>query len=135
MAFLTRKAQRISPDLPADITLELTTDERIRVVKQLVFGIDEVTDVVTVSYDPMPGIPESAHAELFVNAYRAHTRAPQRKGWSQNHELALYLAHSLDHLAGKDDATEQERQSMRRRDLRWVHDAGNAGLLIGLFVP
>jgi ssRNA-specific RNase YbeY (16S rRNA maturation enzyme) len=89
--------------------------------------------VVSLRYDPIPGDPEPVAGELFVNAQRAYHDAPRRHHWTPNHELALYIAHSLDHLADQDDATEAERRTMRRRDLRWVHQADQLGLVQDLF--
>jgi probable rRNA maturation factor len=127
------KASSLNPGLIGLVTLELTGNSRIRTIKQSVFGLDQVTDVVTLNYDPIPGDPDPIAGELFVNAARAHACAPQRQNWSADHELALYIAHSFDHLCGHDDGTESERRSMRRRDLRWVHDADADGLVRGLF--
>ncbi|MBQ3810327.1 MAG: hypothetical protein II839_05855, partial [Kiritimatiellae bacterium] len=40
--------------------------------------------------------------------------------WNADAELALYLAHGFDHLAGSDDATAAGYRAMRRRELRWL---------------
>ncbi len=102
----------------ADVALYLRDDEGIRAVKQAVFGMNEITDVVTVSYMPTPvdPVPE---VELFVNVQRAFTRAC-RQGWTPYRELALYIAHGLDHLAGFDDQFPEARRRMRQRELRWI---------------
>ena len=115
------------------IAVELTDGIRIREVKQAVFAIDEVTDVIAVTYDPMPGIDRYTNGEIFVNVERAFASYPKRAGWSANHELALYIAHGFDHLSGEDDTTEAQRRRMRRRELRWLRDAERAKLLAGLF--
>ena len=114
-----------------DISVNLTGDSQIAEVKERVFGRDEVTDVIALRYDPIPGIEEFATAELFVNVERAAGVTPRRT-WSTSKELALYLAHGCDHLAGQSDDTEIERKRMRRRELRWLREAEVLGLIDGL---
>jgi rRNA maturation RNase YbeY len=121
-----------------EVELTLTDDARIRAVKLAVFGLDITTDVVSLAYAPIPGQPGEGgtDGELFVNAALARRRGDRskRKAWGAEQELALYLAHACDHLSGEDDADEAGRQRMRRRELRWVHAADEAGLLAGLFM-
>ena len=114
-----------------EISVFLTGDRQIAEVKDRVFGLDEVTDVIALRYDPIPGIEELATAELFVNVERAAGVAP-RRAWNVSKELALYMAHGCDHLAGQSDNTEAERTRMRRRELRWLREAEVLGLIDGL---
>ena len=85
-----------------------------------------------------------AHAELFVNPMQAIRCAAARDPatllreekdipWSAGHELALYIAHGLDHLSGADDATYEGYRTMRRRELRWLSDIPDE-ILSGIFV-
>lgn len=98
-----------------------------------VMGVPTPTDVITVSYAADPGAPASA--ELLVNPLEAQRQAKRRDGtvllpeerrlsWNADLELALYIAHGLDHLCGSDDATPAGYRSMRRRELRWVRALG-----------
>jgi len=116
-----------------NISVILTDDGRIAEVKQQVFGMDEVTDVIALRYDPVPGIETRATAEVFVNVERA-AKAGLRRTWTPSKELALYLAHGCDHLAGQSDTTEAEQKCMRRRELRWLREAGDIGLLEDLML-
>ncbi len=93
-----------------------------------VMGVPTPTDVITVPYAAMPGEP--ARAELLVNPLEALRRASRRgtnllpeeraMRWSADLELALYVAHGFDHLAGSDDAAPSDFRAMRRRELRWL---------------
>jgi len=116
-----------------DISVILVNDGQIAEVKQRVFGIDEVTDVIALRYDPVPGIEALATAEVFINVERA-AGFMRRRAWSASKELALYLAHGSDHLAGQSDETEVERARMRRRELRWLREADALGLIDNLVV-
>jgi len=116
-----------------NISVILTDDGRIAEVKQQVFGMDEVTDVIALRYDPVPGIETRATAEVFVNVERA-AKAGLRRTWTPSKELALYLAHGCDHLAGQSDEDEAQRNRMRRRELRWLREADALGLIDRLVV-
>lgn len=115
-------AQARLPGEPAwrDVTIHLLDDEGIAPVNAAVMGHEGATDVITQRYEPIPGEPPGLIGELFVNAERAHASAPRRGGWSADRELALYLAHGMDHLTGADDGAPAERARMRRRELGWL---------------
>jgi probable rRNA maturation factor len=109
----------------------LCDDTQIRTVKNEVFARDEVTDVIALRYEPMPGIEESSSAEIFVNVLRA-SQCSRRNGWNPSKELALYIAHGCVHLSGADDATPKQYLQMRRRELRWLRKAAETGLTADL---
>ena len=104
-----------------------------------VFADPAPTDVITLSYEPMPGSGETGlSGELVVNVERAVAEGNRRAGdrrcraWGPAHELALYLAHGVDHLTGADDHDPADRRRMRARELRWLAAADDDGLLEGL---
>lgn len=101
-----------------------------------VFGDDDPTDVITLTYAPMPGLDVGASGELVVNIDRAvdEGRKRSRSGWTPSHELALYIAHGVDHLTGANDAEPGDRRRMRSRELRWVRSAERRGLLRDLLM-
>jgi len=86
--------------------------------KEACFGVRQQTDVVSQDYAAIPGFSE-ASAELVLNAERAKAEGFHRPGGPAR-ELALYLAHGLDHLAGQEDDTPARRQAMRRRETAWL---------------
>jgi ssRNA-specific RNase YbeY (16S rRNA maturation enzyme) len=86
--------------------------------KAATFGIRVQTDVISQAYLPIPGV-SGPTAELVINLQRAIELGSRRPG-GPTAELALYLAHGIDHLAGHDDDTPAARRSMRRRELRWL---------------
>jgi len=89
-----------------------------------------VTDVISFRYAPSPEHPGICDGEIVVNVQRAVDVGPAYGGIAR--ELALYAAHGCDHLSGADDRTAAERARMRRRELRWLAEAGKLGLLQGL---
>jgi probable rRNA maturation factor len=103
-----------------------TGNAGIRPYKLASFGLDEVTDVITMTYAPAPGLPGWS-GELIINTERALELGPRFGG--ADRELALYLAHGIDHLTGGVDDTPPERRRMRRRELGWLKKLSAEGLL------
>ncbi|MGI5868937.1 MAG: rRNA maturation RNAse YbeY [Kiritimatiellia bacterium] len=146
----TRRPRRVSasaardgrkPDF-GDVALCFVGPAAIARIHRDALGLPGETDVVTLAYAATPTTP--AAAEIFVNAALARRRgadradldltAPERRlVWSPDHELALYIAHGFDHLAGADDATPDGFAAMRQRELDWIRRAEDLGLVAGLF--
>ncbi|MDD4101852.1 MAG: rRNA maturation RNase YbeY [Kiritimatiellae bacterium] len=103
-----------------EVTVYLLDNAGIVPVNQAVMRHAEATDVITQRYEPLPGEPAGLIGEIFVNVERACRAAPRRRGWSADRELALYLAHGIDHLTGADDRAPAGRARMRRRELAWL---------------
>lgn len=102
-----------------EISVILVDDRAMAGINERAVGHEGPTDVVTLEYPPMPGAGEGGVAEVIVNLDAAWAIGP-RHGFTPSRELALYIAHSCDHLCGLDDATPAERARMRRRELRWL---------------
>jgi len=131
--WLLKRANRLDKDTRwGDIEITLTDDSLIAEIKKQVFDRVEITDVISLRYDPMPGIDDLTSGEIFVNVQRAAQCSRRRNGWSSSKELALYLAHGCDHLAGSSDDTPAEYKRMRRRELRWLREADESGLISDL---
>lgn len=109
----------------AELSVVLVDDAAMPACKERVFGVRRQTDVISLAYAAIPGL-QPAVAELVVNAERALREGERHPGGAAR-ELALYLAHGLDHLAGHDDDTPARRRSMRRRETRWLDAEGAAG--------
>ena len=123
----------------ASLCVILVGDRESGEAHQAVFADPAPTDVITLSYAPMPGSGEAGlSGELVVNVQRAIAEGRRRAGdrrcraWGPAHELALYIAHGIDHLTGADDHDPDERRRMRARELRWLAAAARADLLTGL---
>jgi len=119
---LERAAGLAKESRPRELTVILMDDAGIAEVNEALLQHEGPTDVITVRYHAIPGEREEGDiAELYVNVERAVQLA--RQGWPAGRELALYLAHGCDHLAGEDDATSAQRRRMRRRELTWLREA------------
>ena len=101
-----------------ELAVVLVDDAAMPACKERCFGLRIQTDVLSQAYDGVPGVCGPS-ADLVINAERALEQGSLRPGGPWR-ELALYLAHGIDHLAGRDDDTPARRRSMRRRELRWL---------------
>ena len=105
-------------------------DAGITAVNRAHLGHDRPTDVISFSYDPLPG--ETARSgEVLVNLEQARREGRRRSGPSR--ELALYIVHGCLHLAGETDDTPAARARMRRHERAWIEKARAAGLTEDLF--
>jgi probable rRNA maturation factor len=105
-------------EAPGEVTVTLTDNAGMPGYKERCFGVRVQTDVVSQMYAGIPGVV-GATGEMVVNAERAREEGAKREGGTAR-ELALYVAHGFDHLAGADDDTPSRRRAMRRRETRWL---------------
>ena len=112
------------------VTVVLTDDRGICRIHAQCLGQPRVTDVISLRYEPVPGEPGGPTGDIVVNAERAVQESHRWKGrGGASRELALYIAHGCDHLAGETDDDERGQARMRRRELRWLRQAEEAGLI------
>jgi len=131
-SFLVAKASRLIPERKwSEISLVITDDKLMSEVNEEFTGDSCTTDVLSFCFPPMPEAPGLHTGEVFVNAEIA--LALKQGGCSR--ELALYIAHGIDHLMDEDDSDTASRKRMRNRELRWLREADSMELLNGLAVP
>jgi rRNA maturation RNase YbeY len=121
--------ERIAPADWREISLLLTDDAGIRNLNERLLGRPETTDVISLRYDPIPGDDSLCSVEIMVNVQRAVEVAGKRNA---SRELALYIAHGYNHLLNESDALSRGRRRMRRRELRWLKQADEKGLVKNL---
>ncbi len=127
-ALFLQKAGRRAGCRWEEISIVLANDAQIQAVNRDFLGHDDPTDVISFTYDSLPGEAiATVSGEIMVNAAMA-LRVGRRFGGSAR-ELALYVAHGCDHLAGAEDNTPARRRKMRNRELRWLREAVENGLL------
>lgn len=124
------RVRRLDPDRDwAELSVVLADDAEMIRANRACFGKDTSTDVISQAYAPFPPEPR-ATAEVIVNVDRAVQEGPQFGGASR--ELARYLAHGCQHLAGATDASRADRERMHRRERTWLAEADAMHLLDGL---
>ncbi len=122
------RAGRLDPGTDWDeLSIVLMDDRQIARLNGVCLGDSSPTDVLSFRYT-LPG--RGAAGEIVLNIERAFEEGMRRSGACS--ELALYLAHGCDHLAGADDACAADRRRMRARELRWLRRIGAELDLAGL---
>jgi probable rRNA maturation factor len=128
---LVRAAMEAEGVEGASISVAVVDDATIREINRRHLGHDWPTDVISfrLSEDDDPDL----HGELVVSAEMAATTA-RASGADPWHELALYVVHGLLHLCGYDDATDEDRMAIRRREGEILARVGlsNTFPLVGL---
>ena len=87
-------------ELPEQILVALVSDRKISVIHKQFMKLAGPTDVVTFQ-----------HGEIIISVDTAARQASDY-GTSLLHELRLYIAHGLLHLAGYDDHSKEGFQEM-----------------------
>ena len=125
-----------------EIALILTDHAGMEEINEACTGKQQSTDVLSLSYDSVPGESTCVNVELVINIQRAiemgRQTPPRRRTrvpWGECREFALYVAHGCDHLTGASDNDRQGREHMRRRELGWLSEAHAQGLVEGLLRP
>lgn len=112
------------------MTVLLVDDEGITQTNREYFAKNRPTDVISFRYDPIPGEEDAFCGDLIINVDRAVTEGTERKSVAR--ELALYIAHGINHLSGEDDDTPEKRARMRTTENSWLRKADKLGLLNNL---
>ena len=109
-------------DKPAEISIVLTDDRRIRVLNREYRGKDCSTDVLAFSQLEGEGFSlgdgEAASlGDVVISVETARGQADER-GHDLGDELDLLVAHGVLHLLGHDDETDSAAADMRRREAK-----------------
>jgi rRNA maturation RNase YbeY len=118
---LLQIANKLNPDTKwEEISIVLVDNDYIKTLNMHFFGRNEITDVISLRFDPVPG-DKYLTGEIFINVQQALNYSLKRRfRWNASKELALYLAHGCDHLMDSTDHDEAGYKRMRRRELGWL---------------
>ena len=90
-------------------------DKELRRLHKQWFHRDTVTDVITFPLIEEPPI----HAEIYISVPRARSQALEF-GVSLANELCRLAVHGALHVAGYDDATDQQRHVMHQLENKYI---------------
>jgi probable rRNA maturation factor len=116
----TRSLQVEGFDRPAEVSIVLTSDKRIRELNRDYRGVDRPTDVLAFSQlegEETPGGAEGALGDVIISVETAQRQAAEQ-GHSLEKELDLLVAHGMLHLLGYDDQTKTEAAKMREQETK-----------------
>jgi probable rRNA maturation factor len=105
--------------IPGEISIILTSDERLRQINVEFLEHDYFTDVITFDYNS----GDLVNGEVYISIDTVRENAKNYKV-SLSNELTRVIIHGILHLTGYDDKTEEGRRLMRSREDHWLEQAG-----------
>jgi probable rRNA maturation factor len=97
------------------VDIILLNDNDLRKLHRQWMGENTVTDVITFPLIEEPPI----HAEIYISVSRARAQA-EEYGVTLTNELCRLAVHGALHIAGYDDATEDQRKRMHELENRYI---------------
>ena len=104
-----------------DLSVVLADRETVWAVNREWLAHDYPTDVVSFVLDEAAQAHGEIDGEIYVDLDMAAERAGEF-GVTPEHEALRYVVHGLLHLAGHDDATDDQRAAMRQLEDRYLAD-------------
>lgn len=133
LRFLAKQLLEQTPALEwGELTVVVMGDVEIKEINRAYLDRDRPTDVISFRYDPIPGEGGRYSGDVLAN-YEMAQREGLRRAGGPDRELALYIAHGIDHLSGADDDTPAKRDSMRRRECAWLDRAERKNLIQNIY--
>jgi len=102
----------------AEVSVALVDDREMRELNRQFLEHDYATDVLSFVLESSP---EGLEGEIVISA---DTAAAAKYGWPAADELLLYTIHGALHLAGWDDADEEQAAAMRLRERHYLATFG-----------
>lgn len=98
----------------AEISVILVSDEELLGMNREFLNHDYYTDVITFPLEEKP-----LEGEIYISVDRAREQAAEH-GVGVYHEVRRLAIHGTLHLLGYDDATPEERETMRTQENRFL---------------
>ncbi len=113
-----------------DISVIITNHKEITKLNKKYLNKNNSTDVISFTYEPIPGEKNNYSGDIIVNIEQAMEEGSKRG--NIDYEFAFYIAHGLDHLSGHNDDTFLKRYIMHSREKKWLKKAQRKKLLTNL---
>jgi probable rRNA maturation factor len=98
----------------AELSIVFIDNKRIKKINKRFLGHNYATDVLSFAYHE-PSRKDGITGEVIVSVEMA-TKLAQKRGYSVEGEIALYLIHGLLHLLGYDDRQKRDAKKMHQRE-------------------
>lgn len=104
-----------------EVNIVLVDHERLHAMNRDWLDHDYETDVLSFLLDKEAAKQSVIDGEVYVDVETAEERAPEFSTTIEE-EILRYVAHGLLHLCGHDDASDEERKTIRRLEDRYLAD-------------
>lgn len=98
----------------AELSVVFVDNKRIKEINRSFLGHNYATDVLSFHYHE-PSLKNNITGEIIISVEMA-AKLAQKRGYSIEGEVALYLVHGLLHLLGYDDKQKGDAKKMHQRE-------------------
>jgi len=98
-----------------DISFIITSDDYLRNVNKEFLNHDYFTDVISFNY----GFDNTVAGEIYISEDTVRRNSIEYNVDLDN-EMLRVMIHGVLHLAGYNDATDEEKQEMKRLEDKWI---------------
>jgi probable rRNA maturation factor len=126
---VVREVLSFEDSSPDEVIVHFVSNEVMCEIHADQFDDPSLTDCMTFPIDPVREGPFQLLGEVFVCPYIAVQSAPEH-GVSPHQECTLYLVHTLLHLLGFRDETEEESAVMRAKESEHMQHLSKKNLLL-----
>lgn len=106
----------------AELSIVFADNKRIKEINRTFLGHNYATDVLSFPYQE-PSLKNNITGEIIISVEMA-AKLAQKRGYSIEGEVALYLVHGLLHLIGYDDKHKRDAKKMHQREGELLSDFG-----------
>lgn len=106
----------------AELSIVFIDNKMIKEMNKTFLGHNYATDVLSFDYHE-PSSKNTITGEIIVSVEMAVKQA-QKRGYSIEGEIALYLIHGLLHLLGYDDRQKRDAKKMHQREKELLANLG-----------
>lgn len=105
---IEKVVSEVVPSIPSDATVALVfvTDDVIQSLNKTYRGKDEVTDVLSFTYD------QNEHAEIFGDIAISYDQVVRQQNYGIRSEMITLIVHGILHVFGFDHMNEKDAQEM-----------------------
>lgn len=106
----------------AELSIVFLDNKRIKGINRTFLGHNYATDVLSFPYHES-SLKNNITGEIIISVEMA-AKLAQKRGYSVEGEIALYLIHGLLHLLGYDDKQKRDAKKMHQREGELLLDLG-----------
>lgn len=106
----------------AELNIVFIDNKRIKEINKTFLGHNYATDVLSFAYHE-PSRKNNISGEIIVSVEMA-TKLAQKRGYSVEGEIVLYLIHGLLHLLGYNDRQKSDAKKMHQREGELLSNLG-----------